>query len=78
MEDLQLSDLEQLCDQQPEVVGVALGHRVVAPPADLTHQLPQTVALELQGHTHTRRDNQSPGNLATVNYLPLANTLNVS
>ena len=45
------SDLEELGDQQAEVIGVAAGDRVVAPPADLTDQLSQTAALKLQVET---------------------------
>lgn len=49
---LRTSHLEELGDQQPEVVGVAVGYRVVAPSADFTDQLSQAAALKLQ----VRRD----------------------
>ena len=49
-------DLEELWQQQTKLVGVAGGDWVVAPPADLTDQLPQTAALKLQVRTGEDRE----------------------
>lgn len=40
--------LEELSDQLTELAGVAVGHWLVAPPADPTDQLLQTAGLKLQ------------------------------